>query len=169
MTSQAKFISVIVVFGLSSIASARITSSGRQTADAIRSKLTGNDFKIDPFRGHTVRTPNAVLRLADLSKFPALAGKDVQAQVVRGMVRPYRTLFRQYHPRGTEIFTTLRGNFEVKIWLEGPKPRIITLRLYQGQSTVFPQGLTHTVRCGSKHNCHFHAVFTSADPGLVGI
>lgn len=62
-----------------------------------------------------------------------------------------------------------RGRMVSFLWDEGNKPRIIRNVLNKGDSTVFPQGLVHLVKCISKIDCTFIGVLNSGDPGTVPV
>lgn len=166
-TAAVAAIAAVAMLATAASASGAIPSFGRKTAASIRSGLPDAAFKIDPSRGIAINNPNFRVRIADLTRFPALAGQDVQSQVVRVMLRAGKSFIPHSHPRGTETFNALRGVFEVTFTFEGLTPRTVRNVIRAGQSTVFPQGLPHTTRCISKVDCTFLSTFNTADPGLV--
>lgn len=150
------------VFALSSAA---VPSRGLVTAEGIRKQLPDKAFRINPAVGSIVKGPTFKVLLANLAKFPALAGVDVQSQITRVTVKAGQDFIRHYHPRSAEIVTALRGTLDVSFTMEGG--RVVKNFIPVGESTLFPMGLVHTTKCISDFDCLFLGVFTSADPGLV--
>lgn len=148
---------------------ASIPSFGQRTNGEIRNELMDSDFKIDVRDGILVQRPNLKIFIAEQSRFPALAGQDVQSMIVRAFVRSGATFFPHYHPRGAEVFTVLRGSFNVTLTFEGLEPRKVMNTINAGECTIYPVGLVHETTCISRQTCIFMGVFTSADPGTVPI
>lgn len=164
-----KLITLLAVCLTVFLAESRITSLGTDTAQSVRNPLADNDFILDPSKGVAIDTADFRIRIAELSNFPVLAGTDTQSQVVRVMLKSGRDFIPHYHPRGTEILNVLRGRFRFTIRFEGLNPRVVTIHVREGQTTIFPQGLIHTARCVSKRDCMFLSNFNTADPGLVPV
>ena len=151
-----------------SVASASIPSSGLDTAAGIRGALPDSAFRINPAKGIVNTQPDFTTQNANLANFPALAGADVQTQIVRVFIRAGQSFLTHSHPRSSEALNLIRGVLDVSFTFEGSSnPRVVRNRLRAGESTVFPQGLVHSVRCVSKRNCMYVATFNSADPGFV--
>lgn len=160
--------SALLLSMVASVAFARITSIGLETAAGTRAALDAKDFKIIPAQGTINRQANFTARIANLNTFPALAGVDVQTQFVLTTIKPQRDFIPHYHPRGAEFFFVISGNIRVRIMEEGG--RILENILRPGEATVFPTGLGHLASCVSKTRaCNFVATFNTADPGLVPI
>lgn len=153
-----------------SFAANSIPSFGLQTATAIRSKLRDQDFRIQFTRATQVKTPTFQVSIADLTRFPALAGTDVQSMIVKVNLKAGEPFIRHFHPRGTETLNALQGTFRVSFRFEGlGEVRNVTNVIRTGESTVFPQGLIHETTCISKGDCVFLSVFNTADAGTVPV
>lgn len=163
------FLTVIALAFLFNLSTAQIPSFGLQTAAGIRGLLEDKEFAINPENGIRINTPNFRVRIADLTNFPALAGQDVQSQIVRVNLKSQQMFIPHYHPRGSETLNAIRGTFKVTFTFEGLNPRTVVNTIKAGESTVFPQGLPHTTTCISKQDCIFLSVFNSADPGLIPV
>lgn len=154
---------------------ARLTSFGTVTAMAARDEFEDSDFVIDPRMGVITQTPDILARTADLSRFPVLAGVDVQAQISRVFVLAGRSVVTHYHPRGLEVFNALRGTLRVTLMFEtsltpgDTGPRKVVNMINAGQSTVFPQGLIHQIDCMNTTNCVYLSVMNTADPGFIPV
>lgn len=150
------------------VSSASIPSSGLETAAGTRGALPDSAFRIDPSKGIVNKQPDFTTQNANLANFPALAGADVQTQIVRVFIRAGKSFLTHSHPRSSETLNLIRGVLDVAFTFEGASnPRVVRNRLRAGESTVFPQGLVHSVRCVSKKDCMYVATFNSADPGFV--
>lgn len=162
------FLALLAASSLLSLSAASIPSFGLQTAGGIRAGLKNRDFRIRPSRGVVLNTPGFTVNIADLSKFPALAGQDVQSTIVRVELKAGVPFIRHYHPRATETLNALHGTFRISFIFEGlGEVRNVTNVIKAGESTVFPQGLIHETTCISKSDCVFLSVLNSADPGTV--
>lgn len=162
----------LVLFFFSSFVSlsfGAIPSFGSQTATEIRNKLKDSDYRIRVRLGVLIQNENFTSRVADLKRFPVLAGQDVQTQIASVVVKAGKPFIKHYHPRAAEILNLIKGKLRVELTTEGVTPGVISNILLPGESTVFPQGLIHDAFCLSKTDCHFNVVFTSADPGFVGV
>ena len=170
---KTSYVSVILAFiatiSLCSIVSAAngIPSFGLQTALQFRSDLPDSAFRIRFQDGAINRQPTFLTRSANLANFPVLAAQDVQSALTEVFVKAGTAFLRHSHPRSSEMIYVLKGVFRVLITFEGTNPRVVTVDVKSGEATVFPQGLIHEVKCISKKDCAYVAVFTSADPGFV--
>lgn len=161
------FIAALYLF---TVSFALIPSDGTTTAAATRSNLNDNDFRITLAKGTAVETPEFSARIADLTNFPALAGVDVQSTIVRVTIRSGEDFFRHYHPRGTETLNLIQGRLRTTFSFEGTaSPRMVTVTLRGGESTVFPEALPHMLTCISKSDCTYISVLNSADAGTVRV
>lgn len=152
------------------ISFATIPSFGLQTAGSIRSGLRDRDFRIQLSKGAQIETPTFKVSIADLTKFPALAGQDVQSTIVRVFLKGGKPFIRHFHPRSTETLNALQGTFRISFIFEGlGEVRNVTNTIKAGESTVFPQGLIHETTCISKGDCVFLSVLNSADPGTIPV
>lgn len=164
-------LSLFVLFVSLSIAVGRTVSSGLNTVQATRSKLPDNAFLI-----RNNRKPDSVasdgrffVYKTSPSRNPALAAPDTQVQINTVTVRPGKHFSKHYHPRGTETVVVHKGRLFSQMWFEGSNPRRVKLTLHPRDSTVYPEGLVHLVKCVSKEECVFTAVFNTADPGGVPV
>lgn len=165
--STSIFTSLFVFLYLLSLGHASIPSMGLETVVSERASLNASDFKIIPAKGVLFRTDAFVARIANLGNFPALAGADVQTQIVHVTVKGLKHFPNHYHPRGTEYFYMLSGVVRVTMKTEGRMPQTFVNVLSRNQATVFPQGLIHTIECISKRYCNYASTFNTANPGLV--
>lgn len=146
------------------------SSIGLETTASMRASLSDEDFKIDIGNGLRVNTSDYRVRIADFTKFPALAGHDVQTTVMRVSLMAGKRFLRHFHPRSSETLNALRGSFNVSFQFEGlDTPRIVSNTIHAGQSTVFPHGLVHDTTCVAQTDCVFLSVLNSADPGFVRV
>lgn len=154
------------------VADAFIPSPGHRTNDEVRQMLNDSQFKIDTLSLPPIKVNGYLAFVANAKNTPVLTGNDVQAMVA--ILRMKSGSFtRHLHPRGFEVFTVLRGTVQTTLELESPRlsPRIVKLTLKYGQSTVFPIGLIHSLKCISKKKpgCIAHEVFNSADAGTISV
>lgn len=164
------FLFTVTILCLLNVSFALIPSDGTTTAAAARSGFNDNDFRITIDNGAAVETPEFSARIADLSRFPVLAGVDVQSTIVRVTIRAQMSFFRHYHPRGTETLNLLSGRLRTSFTFEGTaSPRVVTVTLRGGESTVFPEALPHELTCVSNHDCTYISILNSADAGTVRI
>ena len=146
---------------------AMIPSFGLQSMQGIRGTLSDSAFIIKFKEGKVKQTSSFMTLSADMTRFPVLAGRDVQTKLTQVFVNPGQSFTRHYHPRSSEIIVITKGVFGVEIVYEGANPRIVRVDVKEGEATVFPQGLIHQVHCKVGFVCSYYAVFTSADPGTV--
>lgn len=165
--SSSIFTSLFTFCYLLSLSYASIPSMGLETVISARASLNASDFKIVPAKGVLFRTDAFVARIANLAKFPALAGADVQTQIVHVTVKRRKRFPNHYHPRGTEYLYMLSGVIRVTMKTEGRMPQTFVNVLSRNEATVFPQGLIHTIECISKSYCNYASTFNTANPGLV--
>lgn len=151
--------------------SASIPSMGLETVQAIREELPDNAFNIRLGRATRVVEEDWSFNITNLKAYPALGAPDVQTTIERGIVKSGKSFPTHYHPRATEIFICFEGKFETFIRFEGlVNAREIRNTIRTGDSTVYPEGLTHGFRCASRNkDCVFYSVLQSADPGTVGV
>lgn len=163
-----RHLTLLAFFSLLGLTTAAIPSFGLQGAKQIRSGLKDRDFRINPGKGTVFTTPIFTARLADVTTFPALAGTDVQFAIVRFTLKSGASFPRHYHPRGAEALNALTGRLLISFTFEGlGQVRNVTNVIRPGESTVFPQALTHETTCISSFDCEFLSVFNSADVEIV--
>lgn len=142
-------------------------SSQQLTAQSKRSRFTASDFVFDLFKS----TPNAVGeggtgRRVNVQDLPVLDGLGVSSVIFHQL--PCSINLPHVHPRGTELFHVLEGEF-LTGFLEENTGRYIETNLTVGQVTVFPQGLIHFEQNLGCKNATFLSAFSSEDPGVLTI
>lgn len=167
MPSTPLFLPVLALF--IGLAVAAIPSNGQQTVLSVRSILPDRAFLIRNDRHpDTVSSDGRYLVYnTNPVRNPALAAPDTQVQVNTVHLKGGRRFTKHYHPRATETVILHKGRLVSQLWFEGSKPRKVQITLRPRDSTVYPLGLVHLVRCVGRETCVFTAVFNSADPGAV--
>jgi oxalate decarboxylase/phosphoglucose isomerase-like protein (cupin superfamily) len=79
-------------------------------------------------------------RRADINDLPSLQGLGVSSVFFK--IDPCAINLPHVHPRGTELFHVISGQFQTG-FLEENSGRMILNNLTQGMVTIFPQGLIH--------------------------
>lgn len=166
---RSSLIAILLFSALLHMSTASIPSLGRATAQNVRSKLRDIDFVI---RGNVppITGNNGFSSItADATNKKVLSATDTQFRISTVHVASGRPFVKHYHPRGAEVLYVTRGIMVSYLWDEGNKARVIRNVVRKGDSTVFPQGLVHLVRCISKIDCTFVGVLNSGDPGTVPV
>ena len=138
-----------------------------QTALQDRQKFKNTDFVFD-LAGSK---PNVVGkggsgRRASISEMPSLEGIGISSVLFHieacGINLPH------IHPRATELFYVVEGQFQTG-FLEENDGRLILNNLVQGQTTFFPRGLVHFEQNLGCSEATFLSAFNHEDPGVVTI
>jgi len=135
-----------------------------QTAQQMRSKFNATDFKFN-LAGSA---PNVVGlagtgRRASVSELPSLKGVGISSVLFH--IEPCGINLPHVHPRATELFYVVEGQFQTG-FLEENEARFILNNLTQGETTFFPQGLIHFEQNLGCTNATFLSAFNHEDPGV---
>ena len=145
------------------IASARCQYSALKQ----RQQFKASDFVFNLFGS----TPNVIGtggtgRRADINELPSLQGLGVSSVLFN--IAPCGINLPHVHPRGTELFHVLDGQFQTG-FLEENSGRVILNNLTQGMVTIFPQGLIHFEQNLGCTPARFLSSFSNEDPGVLTI
>jgi oxalate decarboxylase/phosphoglucose isomerase-like protein (cupin superfamily) len=132
-----------------------------------RQKYNASDFAFDLFGSRpNVRSTGGSAQRVAVEDLPALKGLGVSSVIFRML--PCAINLPHVHPRGTELFHVLEGNF-ITGFLEENNGRYLQNNLTVGMVTIFPQGLIHFEQNVGCTNATFLSAFSSEDAGVVQI
>ena len=136
-----------------------------QTAQSIRSKFNATDFKFN-LAGSD---PNVIGlggtgRRASIAELPSLKGVGISSVLFH--IDPCGINLPHVHPRATELFYVVEGQFQTG-FLEENEGRLILNNLTQGETTFFPQGLIHFEQNLGCTQATFLSAFNHEDPGVL--
>ena len=142
-------------------------SSEGGAAQAQRLKFNASDFAYDLFGSkQNVRGTGGTAQRVNVEDLPALSGLGVSSVIFRML--PCAINLPHVHPRGTELFHVLEGNF-ITGFLEENNGRYLQNNLTVGMVAIFPQGLIHFEQNVGCTNATFLSSFSSEDPGVLQI
>ena len=137
-----------------------------QSALQERQKLKPKDFVFDRFNATPTVGSGGQGNFMTVETFPALKGMGVSASTFD--ILPCGIILPHIHPRGNEIFYSMKGGF-LTGFLEENGGRYIENNITAGQATVFPQGLVHFVQNLGCQNATFLAMYSDEDAGGLTI
>ena len=145
------------------------SSTSFLSAARLRSLFNSTDFAYNMFGPNarvTVRGEGGTANRADINEMPILKGLGVSSIIFH--MGPCAINLPHVHPRGTELFHVLEGNYITGV-LEENGGRYIQNNLTAGMITVFPQGLIHYEQNVACTNATFLSAFSSEDAGVLQI
>ncbi len=143
-----------------------IYTTKAQSALQERQKLKPKDFVYDRLNKTPTLGEGGQGYFMTLDTFPALKGMGVSASTFDML--PCGIILPHIHPRGNEIFYSLKGGF-LTGFLEENGGRYIENNITVGQAVVFPQGLVHFVQNLGCQNATFLAMYSDEDAGGLTI
>ena len=136
-----------------------------QTAQSIRSKFNATDFKFNLAGSKpNVIGKGGTGRRASVSEMPSLQNVGISSVLFH--IDPCGINLPHIHPRATELFYVVEGQFQTG-FLEENDGRIILNNLKQGETTFFPQGLIHFEQNLGCTQATFLSAFNHEDPGVL--
>jgi len=101
--------------------------------------------------------------LANAATFPALIGQGLS--MVIGLINPCGINLPHIHPRASELWYVIEGEFETGFFSENGGILVMN-NVTQGQVTLYPQGVIHFEQNLNCKPAKFIAAFNNQDPGV---
>ena len=155
-----------ILFGLIFVVKPQApTSQERLTAQGRRSRFNASDFKFNLAGA----VPDAVGtggegRRASVRELPSLEGIGISNVLFH--IEPCGINLPHIHPRATELFYVVQGQFQTG-FVEENGGRVLLNNLRQGETTFFPKGLVHFEQNLGCTNATFLSAFNHEDPGVL--
>eukprot|EP01023_Acetabularia_acetabulum_P014905 TRINITY_DN17249_c0_g1_i6.p1 TRINITY_DN17249_c0_g1~~TRINITY_DN17249_c0_g1_i6.p1 ORF type:complete len:200 (+),score=38.14 TRINITY_DN17249_c0_g1_i6:148-747(+) len=112
-----------------------------QTAAQFRSNFEEKEFKFNLF-GALEETPGGQVAALDVETLPSLQGSGISQSLF--VIQPCGINLPHIHPRATEVQTVIEGEDVLMGFVEeNANRRPVFNVLGEGESTFYPQGLTH--------------------------
>ena len=149
-------------------ASFSIPSVGTKTNQEIREELRNpHDFLLNFDKATQTEGDGFLAQAANIANFPVFGGQDVQSATNRIFLHSHAAFPTHSHPRATETLFLQQGKLVTQLRQEGLLDgEAVKLIVKEGEVTVFPQGLAHSIKCVSSCDCVYITYFNSADPGV---
>uniref|UniRef100_A0A803QE34 Germin-like protein n=1 Tax=Cannabis sativa TaxID=3483 RepID=A0A803QE34_CANSA len=131
--------------------------------------VDANDFFFSGLNkpGNTSNVIGSKVTLVNVEKIPGL--NTLGVSVARVDYEPLGLNPPHTHPRATELFTVIKGTFQVGFVTSNPENRLITKILQEGDVFAFPKGLVHFQRNIGHGKGLAISSLSSQNPGIVTI
>ena len=112
------------------------------------------------------QSSSGYVKTSFVDKFPALSGEGVGMALFQ--IEPCGTILPHIHPRGSELVYVFSSRFRVVVIDENTGKTVVN-NITPGQTTIFPQGLIHTLQNVGCEQGIMVSAFSNEDPGILGI